>query len=697
MTCAGRLALVLLTAAGGLACRSENDLLGRRDGGVGGASAGSGGGEGGSGGGPGGGAPDAAPDVMPEAGLDGSDDAPPNPFSGYRWATLSAPVGTVVSIMAFDGEGALYVGAGAGGIFKSIDGGDSWRPASAGLPDYNVVALTAAGTTMYAGTSDVIRSTDRGASWRRTSVPFSSDGFVAISGQGDLVVAATPSGNPLYVSTDAGDTFTAVPSAQGALDNLEVLAGGSVILRAGYKGMFRSTDRGATFTAVKGIPSGAGMVAQLRCDGVTTCYATAFETPSAPSEVLFKSIDAGATFTRLPSPEGTPWLFALSDTGIIYAQMPPIAIARSEDGGATFTPIVHPDVAGGQACDNATYAAHGDRLFAACFDGLHRSDDKGEHWQPSNGSSAGVIAGAAPLVFVDTSPTALGPDGDIYVDGIEGYDRVTDSIYTLRRSSDGGRTWQNLGPWVASGCVVTPSGALECAGVSPAPYSPDAVAVGRSEDHGVTWRKVDFFVERINVGDDPSLATDGTNVYAALGSFARSTDDGRTFQVVPGSPGGARLQALRNGDLLSAGGSGGYRSADRGATWQRLDLLSLPVVEDRAGRFIRYARAGVLEVSSDGGMTWSSLSSSGFPYQSAFVVPPPLAADGAGHLFVFGKSPASDREPLRIFASADDGATFVPMPAQIPNPNALTFVTDKRGRLLVGTAGGIFRLEADGP
>jgi ligand-binding sensor domain-containing protein len=66
--------------------------------------------------------------------------------------------------------------------------------------------------------------------------------------------------------------------------------------------------------------------------------------------------------------------------------------------------------------------------------------------------------------------------------------------------------------------------------------------------------------------------------------------------------------------------------------------------------------------------------------------------DGAGHLFVFGKY--SLDEPIRVFASADSGAQFLPMTEQIPNPNALSFAADKQGHLLVGTAGGVFRLES---
>jgi photosystem II stability/assembly factor-like uncharacterized protein len=344
--------------------------------------------------------PDAAPDAGSAVGRDGSADAPPGPFSGYSWTALPAPLGAQVAALAMDSEGVLY--AGAAGIFKSTDEGTSWHAASLGLIDYGVVTLAAVGTTMYASADGLMRSTDRGASWQLMAMEGVGGQFEHIGGQGDLLVAGDQTGNPLYVSTEAGLTFNALASPRGGLTTLEVLAGGSVILRGGDTGVFRSTDLGVTFSPVQGITNGMSLTAWVRCDGVSTCYAVAFDTPSpSDARVLLKSTDAGATWTPLP-PQLIGDLVAISDTGSVYMEGP-LTLTRSDDGGSTFNPIACPNEVDGSGPDctgaqvTGPYVARGDELFAARPLGVYRSDDRGEHWQASSGSPAtGAITARPP-------------------------------------------------------------------------------------------------------------------------------------------------------------------------------------------------------------------------------------------------------------------------------------------------------------
>jgi hypothetical protein len=243
---------------------------------------------------------------------------------------------------------------------------------------------------------------------------------------------------------------------------------------------------------------------------------------------------------------------------------------------------------------------------------------------------------------------------------------------------------------------VTPGGAIECLDVDLPPADPSIV--GRSEDHGATWQPADAPPGLGEINASTALAASGSVVYlSGPAGIAQSIDDGLTFQLIPNGPALGSLQALRNGHLLAtqeignSAGNGGYRSIDQGATWQSIpNLPTLPVVEDAAGRLLRYSSGGTIEVSTDEAVTWTTLASSGVPQPEAVFVP--LTTDGAGHLFVFGRF--SLDEPYRIFASADGATTFQPMLAQIPNPNPLAFATDRRGRLLVGTSGGVFRLES---
>ena len=102
-------------------------------------------------------------------------------------------------------------------------------------------------------------------------------------------------------------------------------------------------------------------------------------------------------------------------------------------------------------------------MFAACPDGVYRSDDKGQSWRPASGSPDGRHHRQRGAVFVDKSPTALGLDGDIYVEGVQGLTPGSSDNRALLRSSDGGWTWQTVSPRFRSDpCIVTPAGALEC-------------------------------------------------------------------------------------------------------------------------------------------------------------------------------------------------------------------------------------------
>jgi len=715
MTRAGRSVPVLLALAGAIACSSKSPLLTTKDGGAG-VTGGAGTGGGGVGIGGVGGAltPDGGPDATP----DGSTDA------GHHWVTLPAPLGAPMTTIAFDSKGALYAAArttlsglitnphGRTGIFRSSDEGASWRSASAGLANYDattnpglqnydVRTLATVGTTVYAGGHDLLRSADGGASWQRVASDYFDEGFTLIAGGGDVVAAVNVV--HLWLSTDAGNTFHMTTLSSDVL-SLDVLGGGAVILLSTTSGVYRSTDAGATFKTVHENSNGPSLYGWVRCDGQRTCYVAAYDIAKVDDpHRLLTSTDAGVTWTPL-TPVGSDKVLAISDTGGVYIGTAGTSkIRRSDDGGATFTEIMGPATGGWVEpnCDGPL-VARGDEVFIACPDGVYRSDDKGQNWRPASGSpAAGAITGSAAQIFVDKSPTALGPGGDIYVVGVHGLTPGPSDNQALLRSSDGGWTWQTVSPtFFSDQCIVTPGGALECTNVvTSATRSFNARTVARSDDHGATWHEVPYPSETVQyfpIG----LGTDGASVYLAADSVSRSTDDGRTFQAIPNSPASSSVQALRNGHLLAAGVNGGpgFRSDDHGATWQQRDFFRLPLIEDPPGRLIRSYSGSTFQVSTDEGLTWTELESTGVANIGSFA-PVPLAADGAGHLFVFGPEASSDAKnigPLQVSMSDDGGASFLKMAAQIPNPDPTSFAIDKQGRLLVATLGGVFRLESDG-
>jgi hypothetical protein len=200
-----------------------------------------------------------------------------------------------------------------------------------------------------------------------------------------------------------------------------------------------------------------------------------------------------------------------------------------------------------------------------------------------------------------------------------------------------------------------------------------------------------------------AVASAGAVVYAGGNGVARSDDDGLTFHLLAGSPTSvSALQVLSNGDVFAQAGSNVYRSRDQGATWQMLSRgFALPVVVDGSGHFLapRLVVSGLLEIdsSTDEGDTWQSLTSTGLPYVAYGAPTDLMGADGAGRLYMILPGPVDNPQygrPLEIYASADGGLTWGLLPEPIPNPQVTLFATDKQGRLLAGTAGGVFRFES---
>ncbi|HWE63419.1 MAG TPA: hypothetical protein VHB98_17015, partial [Chloroflexota bacterium] len=90
----------------------------------------------------------------------------------------------------------LLLGTGANGVYRSIDGGHTWRPASSGLPAGGVWQVQADPTlpsTAYATTGSLYRTGDGGQTWTRVpGIRQGGPGLTALALQSSLVLAAGP-------------------------------------------------------------------------------------------------------------------------------------------------------------------------------------------------------------------------------------------------------------------------------------------------------------------------------------------------------------------------------------------------------------------------------------------------------------------------------------------------------------------------
>jgi photosystem II stability/assembly factor-like uncharacterized protein len=237
--------------------------------------------------------------------------------------------------------------------------------------------------------------------------------------------------------------------------------------------------------------------------------------------------------------------------------------------------------------------------------GVWKTTDYGHTWTPIFDHQPTGSVGA--LAIAPSHPDV------IYVGSGEGLRRpdlsVGDGIY---KSTDGGRTWQNLGLRDAQqigAILVDPHdpNRVFVAAVGH-PYGPNEErGVFRSADGGTTWQKVLYKDNNIGAID---LAFDPSNphkIYAVLWASRRP----------PWTTGGS----------YGAAGSGLFQSTDGGTTWQeltrglpsgadlgRIGLAIAPSDPTRMYALVQSEKAGGVYRSDDAGESWQRVNSEGRVY-----------------------------------------------------------------------------------
>ena len=320
----------------------------------------------------------AAGGPLPQSALQGLHWRLVGPFRG-GWATMAAGVP--------QDPNTFYIGTAGGGVWKTVDAGRTWRPVGNELPpSIGAIAVApSAPDTLYVGTGQVAPRYDVGG------------------GQG------------VFKSTDGGATWQSLGLAATRhigriwIDprNPEVVlvaALGHLYGPNRQRGIYRSSDGGKTWKHVLFINDQTGVV-DLAADPTNpnVLFAAAwqmrdwpwldyFEPHGGPGSGIYRSMDGGKTWTRL------------------------------EGGGWPTGPLGRIGLA-------VTHTAQGTRIYAAVDSvkqgGIWRSDDGGNHWQRVNDDED---------VF-----------GNWYFARLAVDPRDPNVVYSagrsVRRSSDGGRTW----------------------------------------------------------------------------------------------------------------------------------------------------------------------------------------------------------------------------------------------------------------
>jgi photosystem II stability/assembly factor-like uncharacterized protein len=419
------------------------------------------------------------------------------------------------------------------GIFKSVDGGQTWQPSSIGtegvsysssIHAYAFSPGFASDQKVFAATwGGLFESSDGGEHWRWVSRIFRG----------------------------APGAITAVAVAPDYPDSGHVLAGG------GYGGVFVSQDGGINWTANYSVSAVSAIAYSPDFDLDNTAFVGSFG--------LFKTADGGVSWTKVL----TQGISALAVSpqfgadGTVFAGSGALYI--SYDGGANWVSVtlptdpfminalaVSPDFAGDRT------------LFAGIQAGLYRSSDGGTSWEP--------VAGFPGLAVLSLAISPGWPGHPMLLAG------TAQGVY---RTTDGGATWalsQGMTALSAEPLALSASPRLLAAGTH-------LHGIYGSDDSGVSWFPLGLQeMSSFNIPDvaiSPNYANDRT-MFAVLqssvtmgGSVYRTLDGGATWERVWGTGYvGPLAISPRYGDdrtvFTTGDGSYVFGSLDGGDTWSRI-------------------------------------------------------------------------------------------------------------------------------
>jgi photosystem II stability/assembly factor-like uncharacterized protein len=325
----------------------------------------------------------------------------------------------------------LYVGAASGGVWKSTDGGLTYKPVfDQHSQSIGALAIDPANPdTVWVGTGEsctrnsvsvgtgVYRTNDGGETWKQMGLAASEriakiwlhpkEGkTVFVCATGHLWDDHEERG--VYKTTDGGETWKRVlyVDAKTGCSDLDGDPQSPNVLYAGMwqfrrypdfftsggpgSGLYKSTDGGETWKELKqGLP--AGDKGRIAVAVAPSRPSVVYATIEAERTALYRSEDLGATWTEVNSSfnvKGRPFYFShlvVDPEDFERVYKPGFSLGMSEDGGKSFTsPFTGGFGGGGVHGDHHALWVNPDNpleLLLGTDGGVYHSADRGAHWR----------------------------------------------------------------------------------------------------------------------------------------------------------------------------------------------------------------------------------------------------------------------------------------------------------------------------
>ncbi len=364
----------------------------------------------------------------------------PEQYSQLRYRHIG-PVGNrIASVAGVVGDPlTYYVGAASGGIWKSEDGGEYWRPIFDDQPDHAIGALAVAPSdpaVVWAGTGEphirsnvslgtgVYKSTDGGENWRHMGLawPSRTSRIVIHPTNPDIVYVAAlgHSHGPqrergIFRTTDGGETWEHVlfVDENTGASSLEMDPNNPRILFAGMwqiavhtwgresggpgSGIYMSRDAGDSWTKLEGnglplLPVGKVDIC-LTAANSSRVYALIETGDGVPwhgqeteSGELWRSDDGGGNWQLMTHDRNLGGRTGYYNNCVVLPDDPDeaffltAAFVHSTDGGRTGTPLSGRQRPGGDYHDMWIDPTNGDRMIVGNDGGAAVSVNRGKTW-----------------------------------------------------------------------------------------------------------------------------------------------------------------------------------------------------------------------------------------------------------------------------------------------------------------------------
>ena len=567
----------------------------------------------------------------------------------------------------------IYVGAPAGGFWKSDNGGQTWSTTTDFLSNLGVsdIALNPnnpneifiitgdrdAGDTYSYG---LMKSIDGGNTFNTTGLSFNITSYykgnrVLIDPTNTNVIIVSTS-NGIYRSADGGVTFANTFSSANMTDiefhttNTNIVYGAS----KGNTSIYKSTDNGISWSqSGSGLPSTSSVV--------RACVAVTPDNPSAVYALfgdnnngyygVYKSMNEGQTWSQQSN---SPNLLGWSTTG------------SDSDGQAWY------DLA--FACDPNDE----ETLFVGGVN-TWKSTDGGQNWSLNTHWTG---SGGADYKHADVHMLKYNPLNDYIYSGNDG------GLYV---STNNGGNWTDI----SDGLQITQFYSL---GVSQTVQ--DMVITG-SQDNG-TFLKDGTNWDAVIGGDGMECIIDYTNsniMYGELyyGSIRKSTNGGNSFSTISSGNGAWETPYIldRNDpNTIYVGYDELEKSSDGGNNWTTITnnqtnggKIDEIAVSKSNPSVIYFSDGPNLYNTSDGGSTWSNISS-GLPYKTIkYIAIHPNDPDKVWVVF------SGYTSGEKVYKTLDGGSNWQNYSGTLPNIPINTIVLDENSgteTLYIGTDLGVF-------